>query len=196
MRRTTCTAFCWSGSGILTPPWRGWKLFCPTSTTGPPATPPAPRYSQKHTDALLEPVRRWIGSQQTYTVRYGMGMLMRYYLDEAFRPEYLDWAGKVQSEEYYVRMMAAWFFATALAKQPQAALALAGPAPSGPLGAGQGGAEGPGEPPHHPGAETGPAGAAKDLLRRRALCESFLARKAVFLFTLRAFYCKIGTMRI
>ena len=75
----------------------------------------------RHTGELLEPVRRWIGSGQTYTVRYGLGMLMRYYLDGSFRPEYLAWAGAVRSEEYYVRMMAAWYFATALAKQPQAA---------------------------------------------------------------------------
>ncbi len=76
----------------------------------------------KNTGRLLEPVRRWIGAGRTYTVRYGLGMLMRYYLEaDTFRPEYLAWAGQVQSEEYYVRMMAAWFFATALAKQPAAA---------------------------------------------------------------------------
>lgn len=81
----------------------------------------SPPVFARHTDELLEPVRRWIGSGQTYTVRYGLGMLMRYYLDGAFRPEYLAWAGAVRSEEYYVRMMAAWYFATALAKQPRAA---------------------------------------------------------------------------
>ena len=79
----------------------------------------SPPVFARHTDELLEPVRRWIGSGQTYTVRYGLGMLMRYYLDGAFRPEYLAWAGAVRSEEYYVRMMAAWYFATALAKQPR-----------------------------------------------------------------------------
>lgn len=81
----------------------------------------SPPVFARHTGELLEPVRRWIGSGQTYTVRYGLGMLMRYYLDGAFRPEYLAWAGAVRSEEYYVRMMAAWYFATALAKQPAAA---------------------------------------------------------------------------
>ena len=79
----------------------------------------SPPVFARHTDELLEPVRRWIGSGQTYTVRYGLGMLMRYYLDGAFRPEYLAWAGAVRSEEYYVRMMVAWYFATALAKQPR-----------------------------------------------------------------------------
>lgn len=57
-----------------------------------------------------------------YTARYGIGMLMRYYLDDAFRPEYLAWVAAVHSEEYYVNMMRAWYFATALAKQPAAAL--------------------------------------------------------------------------
>ena len=47
---------------------------------------------------------------------------MRYYLDEAFRPEYLDWVASIRSEEYYIRMMQAWFFATALAKQWDATL--------------------------------------------------------------------------
>lgn len=81
----------------------------------------SPKVFARHTDRLLEPVRRWIASDKTYTIRYGLGMLMRYYLDEGFRPEYLEWAGSVTSEEYYVRMMVAWFFATALAKQPDAA---------------------------------------------------------------------------
>lgn len=99
----------------------GVETFLPYIDNWATCDTTSPKVFAKHTDALLEPVRRWIGSQQAYTVRYGLGMLMRYYLDEAFRPEYLDWAGKVQSEEYYVRMMAAWFFATALAKQPQAA---------------------------------------------------------------------------
>ena len=59
---------------------------------------------------------------EAYTVRYGMEMLMRYYLDDAFRPEYLKWVADVRSTEYYINMMRAWYFATALAKQPDAAL--------------------------------------------------------------------------
>lgn len=81
----------------------------------------SPKVFARHTDRLLEPVRRWIASDQTYTIRYGLEMLMRYYLDDLFRPEYLEWAAGVESEEYYVRMMVAWFFATALAKQPDEA---------------------------------------------------------------------------
>ena len=81
----------------------------------------SPPVFARHTGELLAPVRRWMQSERTYTVRYGLGMLMRHYLDGAFRPEYLAWAGAVRSEEYYVRMMIAWYFATALAKQPEAA---------------------------------------------------------------------------
>lgn len=81
-----------------------------------------PRVFAKHRAELLEPIRRWLASPETYTVRYGIGMLMRYYLDEMFQPEYLVWVAQVQSEEYYINMMRAWYFATALAKQPQAAL--------------------------------------------------------------------------
>ena len=77
---------------------------------------------QSETRKQLPAIRRWLGSDQVYTVRYGIGMLMRYYLDDAFRPEYLAWVAAVHSEEYYVNMMRAWYFATALAKQPAAAL--------------------------------------------------------------------------
>ena len=68
-------------------------------------------------DRLITDISRWIADDRTYVVRFGMEMLMCYYLGEAFRPEYLDWVAKVRSEEYYVKMMQAWFFATALAKQ-------------------------------------------------------------------------------
>lgn len=81
-----------------------------------------PKVFAKHKEELLISLRRWLGSDQTYTVRYAMGMLMRYYLDEDFQPEYLAWVAGVHSEEYYLNMMRAWYFATALAKQPDAAL--------------------------------------------------------------------------
>ena len=64
----------------------------------------------------MDLIRKWIGSGDIYTVRFGLGMLMTHYLDEAFDPAYLELA-VVRSPEYYVRMMVAWFFATALAKQ-------------------------------------------------------------------------------
>lgn len=64
----------------------------------------------------------WMGDAHPYTVRFGMGMLMRYFLDGAFDPSDLELVASVRSEEYYVKMMAAWYFATALAKQYEAAL--------------------------------------------------------------------------
>lgn len=82
----------------------------------------SPKVFAQHKPELLSAIRRWLSSDQVYTVRYGIGMLMRYYLDDAFRPEYLAWVAVVHSEEYYVNMMRAWYFATALAKQPAAAL--------------------------------------------------------------------------
>ena len=82
----------------------------------------SPKVFAQHKPELLTAIRRWLGSDQVYTVRYGIGMLMRYYLDDAFSPEYLAWVAAVHSEEYYVNMMRAWYFATALAKQPAAAL--------------------------------------------------------------------------
>lgn len=77
----------------------------------------SPKYFKKHTTELLPHICKWMKSTHTYTKRFGMGMLMRYYLDEAFRPEYLEWVASIKSDEYYIRMMQAWFFATALAKQ-------------------------------------------------------------------------------
>ena len=81
-----------------------------------------PKVFRKHLPELLGPIRRWLASGETYTVRFGMEMLMAFYLDEAFRPDYLNWVAGVESGEYYVNMMAAWYFATALAKQYDAAL--------------------------------------------------------------------------
>lgn len=77
----------------------------------------SPKVFQKHKKELLEKIRIWIASGHSYTCRFGMGMLMRWFLDEDFKPEYLRLPASVCSEEYYVNMMTAWFFATALAKQ-------------------------------------------------------------------------------
>lgn len=76
-----------------------------------------PRAFDKRPEALPDQLSRWLQSDRTYTVRFAMGMLMSLYLDEAFRPEYADWIAGIKSEEYYVNMMAAWYFATALAKR-------------------------------------------------------------------------------
>lgn len=83
-----------------------------------------PKCFRRNREALLPYIRQWIASDKPYTVRFGLEMLMVHYLDEDFDPVYLDLASSVRSDEYYVRMMVAWFFATALAKQYDAALPL------------------------------------------------------------------------
>lgn len=81
-----------------------------------------PKVFKKHTDELLFYIQKWIASDHTYTIRFAIGMLMRFYLDEKFESEYLKMVAAVKSGEYYVRMMVAWYFATALAKQYDAAV--------------------------------------------------------------------------
>lgn len=82
----------------------------------------SPKCFKKHRQALLPYIERWIDSGDTYPVRFGVGMLMQHYLDEAFDPRYLQTVADIRSEAYYVNMMRAWYFATALAKQYEAAL--------------------------------------------------------------------------
>ena len=81
-----------------------------------------PKVFRKNLPELLIAIRRWLTSEETYTIRFGIEMLMTFYLDEEFQPEYLNWVAELKSEEYYVNMMVAWYFATALAKQYGAAL--------------------------------------------------------------------------
>ncbi len=82
----------------------------------------SPRVFRKHRAELLPRIKTWIASGETYTVRFGVGMLMQHFLDGDFDPAYPEMAASVRSEEYYVRMMVAWYFATALAKQYDAVL--------------------------------------------------------------------------
>lgn len=82
----------------------------------------SPKIFKKHLPELLEHIKNWIASEHTYMVRFGIGMLMSFYLDEAFEPEYLRMVSFVKSEEYYINMMIAWYFATALAKQYDSAV--------------------------------------------------------------------------
>jgi len=82
----------------------------------------SPKVFKKHLPELLEHITVWLASDETYTVRFAIGMLMQFYLDDAFHPQYLDMVAAVRSEEYYVNMMIAWYFATALAKQYDAVL--------------------------------------------------------------------------
>lgn len=76
-----------------------------------------PKCFSRHREELLPHVREWIASEACYTCRFGLDTLMSEYLDKDFSPSHLSLAAGVDSEEYYVRMMVAWYFATALAKQ-------------------------------------------------------------------------------
>ena len=82
----------------------------------------SPKVFRKNKDKLIDKVREWTASDHPYTCRFGMEMLMTHFLDEDFRVEYLEIPAAVHSEEYYVNMMIAWFYATALAKQWDAAV--------------------------------------------------------------------------
>lgn len=81
-----------------------------------------PPVFRKHREALLPHIRRWLESGRTYTVRFAVKMLMDFYLDDAFAPAYPAMVAQIVSEEYYVNMMRAWYFATALAKHYDAVL--------------------------------------------------------------------------
>lgn len=82
-----------------------------------------PKILRKHLSELLEKIYQWLASEDTYTVRLAIGFLMSFYLDdEVYQRAYLAKVAEVSSQEYYVRMMVAWYFATALAKQYQDAL--------------------------------------------------------------------------
>ena len=77
----------------------------------------SPKPFKKHKDTLIVKIKEWSASNHTYTCRFGLRMLMSHFLDEDFKPEYLEIPASVNSDEYYINMMKAWFFATALAKQ-------------------------------------------------------------------------------
>ena len=81
-----------------------------------------PKVLGKHRDKLLSYIDRWLAAKDIYTVRFALNLLMTYYLDDGFRVEYLERAAAISSEEYYINMMIAWYFATALAKQYEATL--------------------------------------------------------------------------
>ena len=77
----------------------------------------SPKVFKKHRPELIEQIKDWIRSDKTYTVRFGIGMLMEHFLDEDFDPVYPKMISEIRSDEYYINMMIAWYFATALAKQ-------------------------------------------------------------------------------
>ena len=81
-----------------------------------------PKVFAKHREELLPYIRRWLNSGHVYTIRFGIEMLMCHFLDDSFDPEYPELVTSVSHSDYYVRMMVAWYFATALAKQYDAVL--------------------------------------------------------------------------
>ncbi len=82
----------------------------------------SPKAFKKSPERLLPFIDVWLASDKTYTVRFGVGMLMQHFLDERFSPEYPEKVAAVSSDEYYINMMIAWYFATALAKQYKSVL--------------------------------------------------------------------------
>ncbi len=82
----------------------------------------SPAVFRREAEKLLPLIPQWLASPHIYTVRFGIGMLMQHFLDARFDPVFPEWVAGVQSEEYYINMESAWYFATALAKQPQAIL--------------------------------------------------------------------------
>ncbi|MGN1343077.1 MAG: GNAT family N-acetyltransferase [Traorella sp.] len=82
----------------------------------------SPKVFKKYPDKLLPYIQKWLSSKETYTIRYGINMLMRIYLDKHFKTEYLQFIANIKSDEYYVKMGIAWYFQTALTKQYEATL--------------------------------------------------------------------------
>ncbi len=77
----------------------------------------SPKVFKKNKDKLINKIKTWSKSKNTYTCRFALGMLMSYFLDEDFKREYLEIPASIHSDEYYINMMIAWFYATSLAKQ-------------------------------------------------------------------------------
>ncbi len=77
----------------------------------------SPKIFKKNKEKLIDKIKEWSNSKETYVCRFGLGMLMGHFLDDEFKVEYLNIPAKINSKEYYVNMMIAWLFATALAKK-------------------------------------------------------------------------------
>lgn len=98
------------------------ERFLPYVDCWPVCDQSSPKAFSKNHEKLLPYIRKWISSDHVYTSRFGMRMLMNEFLGEDFREEYLSWVADVKGEDYYLQMMVAWYFATALAKQYDAAV--------------------------------------------------------------------------
>ena len=93
------------------------ETFLPYVDCWPVCDQSTPKVFAKNHEKLLPLIRKWMDSDHVYTARFGIRMLMNEFLGEDFQPEYLAWVAGVQGEDYYIKMMVAWYFATVLAKQ-------------------------------------------------------------------------------
>ena len=93
------------------------EAFLPYIDCWPVSDQASPKSFKKNHQKLLPYIKKWISSQHIYTARFGIRMLMNEYLGEDFKEEYLELVACKKGEEYYLKMMIAWFFATALAKR-------------------------------------------------------------------------------
>ncbi len=91
--------------------------FLPYVDCWPVCDQSSPKVFKKHHRELLPYIKKWIDSEHVYTARFGLRMLMNEFLDADFKTDCLEWAAAKQGEDYYLKMMVAWYFATALAKQ-------------------------------------------------------------------------------
>lgn len=98
------------------------ERFLPFVDCWPVCDQSSPKVFKKNHERLLPFIKTWIASEYVYTARFGMRMLMNEFLGEDFKPEYLAWVAEKRGDDYYLKMMAAWYFATALAKQYDASV--------------------------------------------------------------------------
>ena len=98
------------------------ETFLPYVDCWPVCDQASPAVFKKNHDKLIPLVKKWIKSKHTYTSRFGIRVLMNEFLNEDFKEEYLELVANKKGEDYYLKMMIAWYFATALAKQYDASI--------------------------------------------------------------------------
>ena len=99
-----------------------WEKFLPHIDNWATCDMFSDKTFKNNRDKIIPYVKKWIKSKHTYTVRYAIGILMNLFLDEYFKKEYIELVSTIKSDEYYINMMIAWYFATALAKQYDSAV--------------------------------------------------------------------------
>lgn len=99
---------------------RGIEDFLPFINNWATCDSLSPRILKDHSNDIYEKAYKWIQDEKIYTVRFGVGIFMKYFLEDNFRPEIVESIIRITSEEYYINMMCAWYMATALAKQYEA----------------------------------------------------------------------------